>query len=447
MFRTLYFREMQSHLLSHRFYVCLLATVVTVMLTVLLLGQQQGRHWSEFREATSAQQAFLDRYAHANRLEPMIKPLLPPARLGALFSGPRGAQSLDTIYTDPLEGFFAPPDLIFVVAILLSLFAVILSYDGVCGEREQGTLRLMLTYPIGRAKVLMAKLVAGFTVMASSLLIAMLVGVLFGLVTGNLDLTGRDWRALLTVFVGALLYLQGFYTLGLFISASTRDSGNAVFGGLLAWGFLVLLVPAVAPSLAERMLPAPSPHLIEAKVKQLDAQREIDLRAIRQRLATENLGAEDFNARFEPEVARVNKAHATSVNQLREPFEARVQEQAALGWILAAVSPYANFVAYSSAAAAAGVHRQSSFRQQAVAFHRLFSDFVRPRIDAVKRAFPGDYLDRHLDLGDRPTFQFQESTLSLRLGRLGIFNLVMLLFFSQLFFAAAFVRFLRYDPR
>lgn len=447
MFRILLRREMQSHLLSHRFYVCLVTATVLIVVTALLLSQHQANKWSEYRAAVSAQERFLDEYAHFNRLSPMVRPLMPPARLGTLFAGPADPHEFGTIYNDPLRALFSPVDLIFIVAILMSLFAIILSYDAVCGEREQGTLRLVLTYPLGRAKLLLAKLTAGFFILSLSLLVAFGCGVLVVRLTSGLAWQGTEWTGLILALVATLLYVQGFFTLGVLISASAKDSSNAVFAGLLAWGFFVLLVPSVAPSLAERLYPTPSANVVEAKVRQLDLQREIDLRSIRQQLEAEGLPEAELARCFDGEVTRVNQEHREAVTRVREPFEASLEKQTTVGWLLASVSPYTNYVAFASGASGTGVQRQASFRKQASRFYHAFWQFVTPRVEKLKEAYPLDYSDRRLDLGGRPVFTFQEPLLEERLGALGIFNLALLVFFSVLFFSGAFVKFLRYDPR
>jgi ABC-type transport system involved in multi-copper enzyme maturation permease subunit len=53
-------------------------------------------------------------------------------------------------------------DFTLVVALLLSFLAVALGFDGICGERERGTLRQLLTNPIPRGSIILAKAHHGF---------------------------------------------------------------------------------------------------------------------------------------------------------------------------------------------------------------------------------------------------------------------------------------------
>ncbi len=54
---------------------------------------------------------------------------------------------------------FSDIDWVFVISLFLSFVTLVLSYDRICGEREAGTLRLMLAGPIPRYKILFGKYV------------------------------------------------------------------------------------------------------------------------------------------------------------------------------------------------------------------------------------------------------------------------------------------------
>ena len=51
---------------------------------------------------------------------------------------------------NPFIAFFSSIDIVFVFEVILSLMGLIFAYDAIAGERERGTLRLVLAQPIGR---------------------------------------------------------------------------------------------------------------------------------------------------------------------------------------------------------------------------------------------------------------------------------------------------------
>ena len=58
---------------------------------------------------------------------------------------------------DPLFAVFRYIDFGFIVQVVLSLFAIVFTYDAINGERESGTLKLVLSNSIARGQYLFAK--------------------------------------------------------------------------------------------------------------------------------------------------------------------------------------------------------------------------------------------------------------------------------------------------
>jgi ABC-2 type transport system permease protein len=63
-------------------------------------------------------------------------------------------------FDSPLFRRFLNLDMVLLTALVGSLLALVLAFDSVCGEREQGTLRLQMAGPLPRDTVLVAKLCA-----------------------------------------------------------------------------------------------------------------------------------------------------------------------------------------------------------------------------------------------------------------------------------------------
>ena len=62
--------------------------------------------------------------------------------------------------TNPLLNLFTSIDLVFIFEVVLSLIALIFAYDAIAGERERGTLRLVVTHPVRRGQILLAKYIS-----------------------------------------------------------------------------------------------------------------------------------------------------------------------------------------------------------------------------------------------------------------------------------------------
>jgi ABC-2 type transport system permease protein len=91
------------------------------------------------------------------------------------------------------------------LAIVLPLFmpvaVAVVAGDAIAGEAQNGTLRYMLTRPVGRTTLLVAKLVS----VLAFVLLAVVVVAVVGYVVGRLLLGGGDARALVTGVSGSSL--------------------------------------------------------------------------------------------------------------------------------------------------------------------------------------------------------------------------------------------------
>jgi ABC-2 type transport system permease protein len=151
-----------------------------------------------------------------------------------------------------LSGHF---DLAFVIVYLLPLLIFALSYNLLSAERENGTLRLLLSQPLRLRTLLAGKL----TVRAAVLLgPAVLLPVAVLLVARHAGLAGASqartlWWALL---VGA--YALFWFALVVAVNAFGASSATNAMVLVIAWVLLVLVAPVLLNLAVTQASPAPS---------------------------------------------------------------------------------------------------------------------------------------------------------------------------------------------
>jgi hypothetical protein len=101
-----------------------------------------------------------------------------------------------------------------VVAILLSFLAVVLGFDGICGELERGTLRQVLANPVPRTSLVLSKLIGGSLSLWVSLAVAYAVSLLIKVSNPDVHLTGDHWIRLGAYFLLACLFLSKVFFFG-----------------------------------------------------------------------------------------------------------------------------------------------------------------------------------------------------------------------------------------
>lgn len=124
---------------------------------------------------------------------------------------------------------------------MLPLGAILLSYDSFVGEKESGTLLLLLTYPLARWHLVCGKFLGHACVMT----IACILG--FGL-TGLILISLGDTQAQLSIAIGfshlimsSILLSLVFVLFGYWVSLCVREKAKALGILLILWFVLVLV--------------------------------------------------------------------------------------------------------------------------------------------------------------------------------------------------------------
>jgi Cu-processing system permease protein len=127
--------------------------------------------------------------------------------------------------------------LVSLVIYLIPLIALILGYDAIVGERERGSLDLLMSMPITRLELLLGK----FLGLSAALTSATLTG--FGLV--GLLLTYQIGSSVIYHFGGfilsAILLGMVFLSLAVMVSVMSKDRARASGAAIAVW-FLFVLV-------------------------------------------------------------------------------------------------------------------------------------------------------------------------------------------------------------
>jgi len=276
-------KELITSLRTLRLTVALIFTVALAAMTTLTGSIDFSRNYAAYRDEVRRVEDELDRVSVYSQVRPRL--VFPPQPL-SIFS--RGVmQTFARQYWVSIDGIniYAPAlishydsqfmktlvqiDFTTVVGLLLSFLAVVLAFDGICGEREQGTLKQILTNPIARGQVIVAKLVGGILTLSVPFALGFGISLLIMLATPDVVLNGDDWMRLGGYFVLSCLFLGQVYALSLMVSTFTRESDTALIICLFAWlvsgvGYLNAL-----PSLSRYGVETP-PHQLY-----MDKQREL----------------------------------------------------------------------------------------------------------------------------------------------------------------------------
>jgi ABC-type transport system involved in multi-copper enzyme maturation permease subunit len=396
---------------------------------------------------------------------------LPPQPLAVLVSGisndigrttsiqGRGEPSAsDSRYgDDPVFAVFRFLDLEFLFGIVLSLFAIVFAYDAVNGEKERGTLRLTFANAIPRDTFILGKLIGSFLALAVPLLIPLLFGSAL-LPALGVSLSTGEWAQLGLIVAAGILYFSAFLAFAVFVSALTQRSSSSFLMLLVVWILAVLIVPRASVLLAGRAVDVPTVDEIGTKksrlAHQLWTEDRTKMASFKPATKDMSLMVSEFN-KFMSDIAderdRKMRELGDQLNEERVNAQRR-QQKVAFG--LARVSPAAAFSLAVTTLAGTSLDIQDRYHNATIAYQQIFGKFMFQktglklggRVMAFRTTEQNGEKPKPIDPQELPAFEYSAATLadvlpsaSLDLGLLALFNLV--------FFAGAFVAFLRYDVR
>ena len=152
---------------------------------------------------------------------------------------------------NPLLNTFFSIDFSTVIAILISLLALVFSYDAITREREDGTMRLAFTGLLSRITFLTGKITGLLLTLLPILLFCYLFAILIIMINPEIGLSPKDWKGVILLFTTSVVYMLVFILLGIFISGLTKQSSSAIIISLLAWIWFLFLMPNIATYLTQ----------------------------------------------------------------------------------------------------------------------------------------------------------------------------------------------------
>jgi len=171
---------------------------------------------------------------------------------------------------------FSVFDASLIFKIVIGILALLLAYDAISGEREQGTLRLMLSNTAARYQVLLGKLLAGLLVLVVAVTIAFVLGLVILLCLPMIGFAGSDWVRIGLMYLASLVFIATMFNLGLLFSCLARRSALSLVLALFVWVIFVVVIPNASVYLATQIRPVEPEDKINEQIASLrkDAQTE-----------------------------------------------------------------------------------------------------------------------------------------------------------------------------
>jgi len=178
---------------------------------------------------------------------------------------------------NPYQSVFPVFDMSLIFTIVLSILALLVAYDAVSGERERGTLKLILSGATRRYQVLLGKFLAGLFVLVIPVTITFLVGLVILQSFPMIRLSLSDWVQIALMYVASLVFVSAMYNVGLLFSCLAGKSAISLVLGLFVWILFAVIVPNGSVYLAAEIQELEPQETIDAQVASLKKQYQAEL--------------------------------------------------------------------------------------------------------------------------------------------------------------------------
>ena len=370
-----------------------------------------------------------------------VIPYIPP---GMVLSAANGVE-IDAGRTPPplTAKVFGDFDYLFVITTIVSLFSVLVMCDSVSGEKERGTLRLLLSCPVPRSTFFLSKYFGSLLANGAILLCAFVVGLLAVIFTNNVPVNGEFLAVAAIVFAATLLFVSAALLIGLIASVLTHKPTNSLLTAVLLWMVVIFLVPRMGLLAAKKIVPADSPGTVSLKQelirKEILDRRNAELRAI--------FDEPDYSEARQPIAQRYQKETVDRLSELEAEYLRTRRRQERLAILLGSASPATHLTVAVTELTVTGLSAVERMLRDV----RLYASSIYETVFSLgyQDQIPGagvKMIYHPIDLATLPRFEQTKPSLRERIDA-SAWPLLALFSFNILLFVIAYIAGIRYDPR
>ncbi|MFA5868546.1 MAG: ABC transporter permease subunit [Candidatus Bathyarchaeia archaeon] len=135
------------------------------------------------------------------------------------------------------------------------VLALAISFDTINGERQTGSMKTLLSYPIYRDKIIYGKYLGGLIVVTIVSAITFLAGIGIFVGFSGLPMTGDTVMRLGLFFLISLVYMAIFLGVGLLLSIVMPQPSTSLLASMIVWLASIRLIPNIGYAIAQIMYP------------------------------------------------------------------------------------------------------------------------------------------------------------------------------------------------
>ncbi len=347
-------------------------------------------------------------------------------------------------------------DWVFILKVLFSLFAILLTFDAVSGEKERGTLALMCSNSVSRVSIVIGKYLGALITTIIPAAVGMLLSMITVNIQGNTSMNADSMSRLAVIAITAFAYISLFSLIGLAVSSAVHRSSVSLLLSLSVWIILVIVVPNLAGIIAESALEVTSEYEFAKREQETySAIGEWEKSVAERGITDEDELSLDFGRSLTQQTEQRIKLKDSYVNIIYEKEDLAIN--------ISRISPASEFEFASEAILDGGVLAQRRFYRASRKYYDLYANYVLEKTGMVAKYFqfmtlpvvvkgkrmmasPPKAKPLPEDTSDFPAMPKVNLSLTESIAS-GILDIALLVIWNFALFMLSYIAFLRYDVR
>jgi len=483
MFANIMIKEMINSVYDFRFFIALTLCLIFIPLGFYITFSEYEQRFSEYNDSVSMYNERVQGNAYQDI---SVEGFRPPSPLTVLSLGLENYIPNKVIISrdglpryvnerginNPVSLLFGEIDFLVNISVIMSLLALIFSYNIITGEKERGTLSQIVSNPVSRTELLLAKTTGSFIMLLIPLVISIIVGILIIVRMGDFYLLqGESLPKFITVLIASVLYVFCIFNLGILVSTWTRRPVTSIIVLLLIWLIYVIAIPKLSPLIAQMICPVKSQEVVNIEkqllMSNLDEELELKRYTLYNDVLRENGVNTDefryFGGKTTDIQTKALEAFAEQRNQLENEYSVlianenakletdyrnRRQKQITIAMNLSRLSPVSCFNYIVSELSGTGIHEIDNFVVQAQRFQaevqkEIYDKYKIEHFGSMARVSKPKNRSEVLipQLNNYKALYFTQILKHIWV------DLFLIIIYIIIFFSVAYVSFLRYDVR
>ncbi|MGS2740999.1 ABC transporter permease [Sinomicrobium sp. M5D2P17] len=154
-----------------------------------------------------------------------------------------------------------------ILQILLPLLIFFLGFRSIAAERENGTLKILMSQGLDRKQLLLGKSLGMILVMSTLYFPIIIITILLWGLLQKMNIGPDETYRLLLIVILYFIYLSVFCVIAVIISALSRTSKTALTSSIGVWLLLTVLLPRAGQSLGAYLYPSPTKAAFQAEIE------------------------------------------------------------------------------------------------------------------------------------------------------------------------------------